>query len=404
MGIGLWISFDNGNSFQQYKNDYPPVSTYDLAIQEREADLVIATFGRSLYVLDNIMPLRKIAASKGQLLSKQLTSFEAPASYMVRYKNPSGYNSSPWGMYEGGNRNPGAEYSFFVKPSLKTDSNLVAKKPAVIIDTTQKRMSGAGDEDLSEMEIDSSKASIGLRAPKDSATIKIYNESNELIRTLKVKADSGFNRNYWGFEMKGVPPVKDPADTSSEGRGFGRSRGNRGGEPAGEPVFPGTYKFVISLYGVMDSTVMIVKADPDIPVSKEMYDARMKVLKRLEKSTARLVAVNDQLNDAEKTIKRVDATLTGLDAKQSAQLRKLNTVMTDSIKNICDYIFGRKQEKQGYGTPYQVTVNGRLQEANAAVAGKNKIPDAQEVRLTEEAEFLVSDVVGRANNFFSTKE
>ena len=77
--------------------------------------------------------------------------------------------------------------------------------------------------------------------------------------------------------------------------------------------------------------------------------------------------------------------------------------MTDSIKNIRNYIFGKKQEKQGYGTPYQVTVYGRLQDANQAVTGKNKIPDAQEIRLTEEAEFLVSDVVKRTNNFFATK-
>ncbi|MGZ5133834.1 MAG: WD40/YVTN/BNR-like repeat-containing protein, partial [Flavitalea sp.] len=54
---GLWVSFDNGGSFQQWKNGYPAVSTYDLAIQEREADLVIATFGRALYILDDIRPL-----------------------------------------------------------------------------------------------------------------------------------------------------------------------------------------------------------------------------------------------------------------------------------------------------------------------------------------------------------
>jgi photosystem II stability/assembly factor-like uncharacterized protein len=56
---GLWISFDNGNSFEQFKNGYPSVSTYDFAIQEREADLVIATFGRALWVLDDIRPSEK---------------------------------------------------------------------------------------------------------------------------------------------------------------------------------------------------------------------------------------------------------------------------------------------------------------------------------------------------------
>ena len=56
---GLWISFDNGNSFQQFRNGYPSVSTYDLAIRRGEADLAIATFGRALWILDDIRPLRK---------------------------------------------------------------------------------------------------------------------------------------------------------------------------------------------------------------------------------------------------------------------------------------------------------------------------------------------------------
>ena len=71
---GLWVSLDNGVSFQQWKNGYPSVSTYDLTIQEREADLVIATFGRSLWILDDIRPLRKFAANKG-LNNQPLTAF-----------------------------------------------------------------------------------------------------------------------------------------------------------------------------------------------------------------------------------------------------------------------------------------------------------------------------------------
>ena len=80
---GLWVSFDNGNSFQQWKNGYPSVSTYDMAIQEREADLVIATFGRSLWILDDIRPLRKVAANKG-VLSKNITVFAAPEAYQAQ--------------------------------------------------------------------------------------------------------------------------------------------------------------------------------------------------------------------------------------------------------------------------------------------------------------------------------
>jgi hypothetical protein len=204
--------------------------------------------------------------------------------------------------------------------------------------------------------------------------------------------------------MRGIrqPVSPDAATGGGGGRGFGRF-GNRGAEPAGQPVYPGTYKFVISLKGVSDSTMMVVKGDPNVPLSRELYDARMKVLKRLEKSTTKLVTVTEQLTDADETIKKVDASLAGAEGRQADSLRRMSRAMADSVKNIRNYIFGKKQEKQGYGTPYEVTVNARLQEANQSVAGKNKIPDAQEMRLTEEAEFLVGDVAQRTNNFFATK-
>lgn len=77
--------------------------------------------------------------------------------------------------------------------------------------------------------------------------------------------------------------------------------------------------------------------------------------------------------------------------------------MADSIKNIRNFIFGKPQEKQGYGTPYQVTVNGSLQAAGGEVTGKNKIPDAQEINQIEMAEGLVNQLVDKINAFFNTK-
>jgi hypothetical protein len=400
---GLWVSFDNGNSFEQFKNDYPSVSTYDLAIQEREADLVIGTFGRSIYILDDIRPLRKIAALKGQLPAKLLTAFETPLSYMAYAKNASGYNSSPWGMFEGKNRSRGASYSFYVKPSLKTDSSSAPRRPTLLVDSTQMRVPNTGGEDMGNTQVDSSRGRMALRPVGDTAVVKIYNESNELIRTLKVRADTGFNRAYWGLEMRGVKSAVNPFQTGRTGGGRFGGGGERGAEPPGYQVYPGTYKMVISLRGASDSTMVVLKGDPNVPVSKELYDARINALKKLERSSEKLVTVTEQLTEAEETVKKVEATLTGIDAKQSGLIRRLNTSMNDSIKAIRYYIFGKPQEKQGYGTPYQVTVNGRLLEATFGIAGRNKIPDAQEMRLTGEAEYLVNDVVKRTNNFFATK-
>ena len=353
---GLWVSLDNGTTFQQWKNNFPSVSTYDLAIQEREADLCIATFGRAIYIIDDIRPLRKAASGKGAVFSKTLTVFQAPTAYQARFRPAPGYEWSTWGMYEGQNRNRGAAYSFFVVPK----SSGIKEKA----DTTNK-------------------------SKTDSAIVKIFNENNELIRTLKIKADTGYNRNYWGFEMKGM---RQPGSL--------KPKGNTS-EPGGLPVYPGTFKMVISMGKEADSTMIIVNADPGVPNNKEIYDAKMAMIKRIEKSSARLTAITDQLTEAEETIAKVDAELKNTEGKDADSLRKSGKAITDSMKNIRNFIFGKTQEKQGYGSPYQLTANGSLGDARNEVLGKTKIPDTQEIRLTEEAESLVDEAVKKTNAFFA---
>ena len=347
---GLWISFDNGSTFQQWKNDYPSVSTYDLAIQEREADLVVGTFGRAIYIFDDIRGLRKAAANNGNGFTKKLTLFQAPAAYMANYRAQSGYDWSKWGLYEGDNRNRGASYSYFVKPA------------------------------------DSSK-----KSKADSATVKIYDDNNELIRNLKFKVDTGFNRAYWGFEMKGIrgPNSPKPKADAQEPRGF--------------TVFPGTYKLVMSLGNEMDSTNIVVNADPNVPADRAIYDAKMVMMNRLNKSTERLTEITDRFSEAEETIAKVEAQLKNEEGKDADSLRKVGKAMGDSIKNIRNYIFGKPQEKQGYGTIYQLTVNGKLDEARSEVLNKTKIPDLQEMRMATEAESLVGEAVLKTNAFFNNK-
>ena len=66
--LGLWISLDGGKQWAQYKgSDFPPVAVRDLAIHPRDNDLVIATHGRGIWILDDITPLRSLT---GEMLQK----------------------------------------------------------------------------------------------------------------------------------------------------------------------------------------------------------------------------------------------------------------------------------------------------------------------------------------------
>src|SRR5207248_10919858 len=68
--FGLWISIDSGKSWAQFKgNHFPAVAVRDLAIQPRENDLVLATHGRGIWIVDDIVPLRDLT---NQLMSQEV--------------------------------------------------------------------------------------------------------------------------------------------------------------------------------------------------------------------------------------------------------------------------------------------------------------------------------------------
>ena len=60
---GLWISLNGGREWARFKGNLPEVAVHDLAIQDRENDLVIATHGRGVYIIDDLTPIRALTAA-----------------------------------------------------------------------------------------------------------------------------------------------------------------------------------------------------------------------------------------------------------------------------------------------------------------------------------------------------
>jgi photosystem II stability/assembly factor-like uncharacterized protein len=59
--FGLWISLDGGKYWAQYKgHEFPAVAVRDIVVHPRESDLVLATHGRGIWIVDDITPLRKL--------------------------------------------------------------------------------------------------------------------------------------------------------------------------------------------------------------------------------------------------------------------------------------------------------------------------------------------------------
>ena len=97
---GLYISFDGATSWQKWTEDFPTVSIKDLVIHPREHDLVIGTFGRAAWVLDDIRPLRALAGNSS-ILNVDAKVFTPPTAYQAAYQQPTGSRFGADAMFIG---------------------------------------------------------------------------------------------------------------------------------------------------------------------------------------------------------------------------------------------------------------------------------------------------------------
>ena len=86
--FGLWVSIDGGKSWAQFKgNHFPAVAVRDLAIQSRDNDLVLATHGRGIWIIDDITPLRALTPD----LLKQQVAFVSARPVQQRIEGQGGW-------------------------------------------------------------------------------------------------------------------------------------------------------------------------------------------------------------------------------------------------------------------------------------------------------------------------
>ena len=400
---GLWISFNNGSSFEQWKAGYPSVSTYDLAIQEREADLAIATFGRALWILDDIRPLRRIAAANGKAFSNKLTAFATPDAYEAAYSAAPGYEWSTAGLYEGENRGSGAAISFYITPStakpitkttttkptanklVKTDTTATGREKVFESRGLNPEGEGRKRDTLDNQTTDTTVASKST----DSVTVKIYNEQDSLIRTLKWKADTGFNRQWWGLEERGFREPNAPKQKGSAP------------EPGGLQAMPGRYNVLLQLGNASSKTTVMVNDDPRLQKTDAAKTAQRAMLTRLRTYSDKLLQATDRLTESEETVAKIKTTLGDAEGAAADSLRRSTAAITDSLKAIRELIAGKTVEKQGLSRPVQVTATTAIQEAQLYILSKSLAPGAQEEALVRNAETLIGLALQRVNHFYN---
>jgi len=219
--FGLFFSTNSGESWTQMKSGLPTNAVRDLVIQKRENDLIVATFGRGFYILDNYSPMREWTP---ELKNKKAHIFSIENALLYVPKNRGG----SWGSMPYVAKNPeyGATFTYYIKDEYKT--NQAKRRDA-------------------EKELIKSKSPIPEPTPKElfdekneTAPYLIFTisdlEGNE-VRKIFTNAKKGLNRINWNLKYLWSGPIKasdkfDPIKLKND---------------QGIYVLPGTYQVKMDL-------------------------------------------------------------------------------------------------------------------------------------------------------------
>ncbi|MGB1370090.1 MAG: VPS10 domain-containing protein [Flavobacteriaceae bacterium] len=344
---GLYISIDAGTEWTKWTNGFPTVSVKDLVIHPREHDLIIGTFGRAAWVLDDIRPLREIAKNN-TITNENIKLFEPPTAYLAAYQQPTGSRFGGDAMYHGTNRGFGARFAYHFNPKSEKDTI----------------------------------------AQWDTLKLQIF-DGERLIRTLKQKTPEDNGVHYWSWYMdeKGVQRPSKSVRKSKR-------------EPSGVRVLPGTYKAVLNYGNLSTETTIEVKNDPRLEVNIEAQKAVYKASKQLEtyqsaaaKATKQLAESKEIAEDYLKALKEKDKDTYSNSVEQTESI-------IETIEDKFALFFGKVDERQGITSDPNVSVLERLGTASYYVSTRQNGLTSTEETLIKNAKNDLTNALEQVNSFF----
>ncbi|MGD2068730.1 MAG: hypothetical protein PVI57_08670, partial [Gemmatimonadota bacterium] len=112
--FGLWYSLDRGDSWQLWtSNGLPPAPVRAVLVHPRDVDLVVGTHGRAAWIVDDVRPLRELAADPS-LTGRPVHLFTPPPARLHEVAEAIGYRSTGHAMWQGETRPYGALLSYWV--------------------------------------------------------------------------------------------------------------------------------------------------------------------------------------------------------------------------------------------------------------------------------------------------
>ncbi|HEY8713083.1 MAG TPA: glycosyl hydrolase [Thermoanaerobaculia bacterium] len=196
---GLWMSQNGGTNWVQLKGNFPTIAVRDLWIQKRHDDLVIATFGRGIYVLDDYRPLRTMSAD---VASREATLFPTRDADLYVERAQLGLPGKSFqgdSFFEAPNPPMGAMFTYYLKDELRTrkkqrwesESKDIGNEPAKAPSyPTVEQLRGE------ERELD------------PAIVLTVADEEGNVVRRVIGPVKEGFHRVAWDLRYPPPSPIE----------------------------------------------------------------------------------------------------------------------------------------------------------------------------------------------------
>ncbi len=384
---GLYFSIDYGKSWTHWPGEsFPNCPVQDMKIQTRESDLVIATFGRAIWILDNINPLREMARSEGKVFARDFAVFAPQNAYLAAWRSYDGTRFAGDAIYSAENKGSGARIPFWINPDFLRKQKEKKKEE----DKKDEKKKGEKLKEGKDEKLKDEKDKKPAKKPGDKAAMVVLSMSGDTLWRTKVAVDSCFNVIGWGLSTRGV---RMPANEKPQ---------NEDSDPHGGPkVLPGRYKIKVKYADFEDSTILNVLADPRLDHSMAEMQANADALKKLNKTIERAAKAYERLKDAEKTMKLVDDQLANVPDSLKKEVVDLGKTLRDSISNLKEKFFQQKETKgidrdrEGLNSQFWKT-RGYIESERGAPGENTQIT----IRQTEK---MADETISKINQLFDNQ-
>ncbi len=246
--FGVFFTADGGKEWTRLQGGIPTICVRDLEIQRRQSDLVAASFGRGIYILDDYSPLRKL--KKASLESEALL-FANPGVPVYIQDSPLGPGSKGYqgdSYYTAPNPDYGACFTYYLKNGLKTRREIRREEEKELREEG-KDLFYPSWEELRKEDLEE----------KPLIILTVTDSENRVVRRITGPGSAGLHRISWDLRF----PSGRPLDSASNANAPGRS---------GPMTVPGTYQVTLSRYA---GDTFEVLAGPEIFTTESIGTASL---------------------------------------------------------------------------------------------------------------------------------